>query len=208
MKSDYFHKINTEEKAYWLGFILGDGNLQHFTSYRVTIDLKKSDSVHLTKFAKALDLDRKVTYYRNAARMVVHNKQLYNDLLALGLTPNKSLTAKWPKIPKKHEIHMLRGLFDADGSIYNQEHYLGTVCSNFSIVGTKHILENVKRVLKLDNRIRPLGNVWRVSRGGNPAVLKIYSKLYKKATVWLDRKRDRFIDYLKLADISVTAGAL
>jgi intein-encoded DNA endonuclease-like protein len=35
----------------------------------------------------------------------------------LGLYPNKSLTASFPKVPKKYFQHFVRGYFDGDGSV-------------------------------------------------------------------------------------------
>ena len=37
--------------------------------------------------------------------------------MKLGLEPNKSLSMKFPKVPKKYQRHFIRGLWDGDGSI-------------------------------------------------------------------------------------------
>lgn len=63
-KHDYdesvFDVIDTEEKAYWAGFIMGDGQIEEFKrpradgstylNYRLNINLKYSDIDHLQKF--------------------------------------------------------------------------------------------------------------------------------------------------------------
>ena len=49
-----FDSIDTEEKAYWLGFIYADGNIKTVTkkiqTYTLNITLKNSDIEHLHKF--------------------------------------------------------------------------------------------------------------------------------------------------------------
>jgi hypothetical protein len=56
---NYFEKIDTEEKAYWLGFITADGSInlgygkQKF--YQLHINLKGGDYSHLEKFQKAIE---------------------------------------------------------------------------------------------------------------------------------------------------------
>lgn len=46
----------------------------------------------------------------------IGSKKLYEKLLKLGFTPNKSLTLVFPNIPDNVLRHFLRGYFDGDGS--------------------------------------------------------------------------------------------
>ncbi len=54
VNDDYFSIIDTEEKAYWLGFIFADGYISNKNGKRVGITLKSSDRDHIIKFAKAI----------------------------------------------------------------------------------------------------------------------------------------------------------
>lgn len=47
--SNFFHEINTEEKAYWLGFMYADG---YVTNRTMGIKLQESDSSHLEMLKK------------------------------------------------------------------------------------------------------------------------------------------------------------
>ena len=54
----YFEVIDTEEKAYWLGFIAADGNVRKdFLKMRIELNIK--DKNHLEKFKKSLDTPNK-----------------------------------------------------------------------------------------------------------------------------------------------------
>lgn len=59
LNNQYFDNINTEEKAYWLGFLWADGSI-HKTNprskhqNRLTIVQKKSEIKHIQKFNKAI----------------------------------------------------------------------------------------------------------------------------------------------------------
>jgi len=48
---NFFETIDTEEKAYWLGFIAADGGLAS-NIYRLTIGLNQKDQNHLEKLLK------------------------------------------------------------------------------------------------------------------------------------------------------------
>lgn len=43
---DYFSVINTEDKAYWLGFISADGSVSR-DAYHIRISLSSTDMKHL-----------------------------------------------------------------------------------------------------------------------------------------------------------------
>jgi hypothetical protein len=190
----YFHKIDTEQKAYWLGFILGDGCLyesKYHNSKYIQIGLNIRDQKHLQKFADSIGWERPLRYNRsnNSITLCICSKEMFNDLLDLGVTPRKSITAKFPGVLKRLEIHVLRGLFDADGCI---SHYDGGKQPSFKLTGSINCLLACKRILKLTNKITKLGPIGKVSRGGMNVVRIIYKQLYKNATIFLERKKQKF----------------
>lgn len=170
---EFFKKIDTENKAYWLGFLYADGSITRFykddklRSMSVELTLKAEDKGHLFKYLHDLESNVPIqerknkikdkVYYSN--RVVINYTKLCKDLIALGCTPAKSLTLTFPSIeqvPKQFIQHFMRGYFDGDGCIHYSEgvyfhknknkEYLGRnfVCS---IIGTYEFLESFKSVL-------------------------------------------------------------
>ncbi|MFH1673727.1 MAG: LAGLIDADG family homing endonuclease [Pseudomonadota bacterium] len=48
----------------------------------------------------------------------ITSERIYNDLVNLGLTPDKSLSVNFPNVPKGYIRHFIRGCWDGDGSVY------------------------------------------------------------------------------------------
>jgi len=48
----------------------------------------------------------------------INNEKLYDNLVNLGLTPNKSLTMQFPNVPDEFVRHFIRGCWDGDGSVF------------------------------------------------------------------------------------------
>lgn len=103
-----FDVIDTEEKAYWLGFIFADGSIssnpikgEKKARYVFEISLKGDDSYHLEKFNKFMEYDGNNVKVSNSkcggklfkrCRWMIANKHLWETLNSYGCVPNKSLT--------------------------------------------------------------------------------------------------------------------
>lgn len=126
----YFDVIDSEEKAYWLGFLTADGwiNLNQKTgSGTIGIELQYGDMEHLKKFNKSLDGNYKITdrwrccsiskYKTKTHNCVlrVYSKTMYDSLVKLGFTNNKSFDSYMPKLRKELIRHYIRGYFDGNG---------------------------------------------------------------------------------------------
>ena len=120
-----FDCIDTEEKAYWLGFIFADGYISSRDN-GFELSLKGSDIEHLHKFNKFMEHNKdnvKLGEAKNGdktflrCRWGITNKHLWNTLNNLGCTPRKSLTLQFPNISEELEIPFIRGYFDGDGCL-------------------------------------------------------------------------------------------
>lgn len=215
---DIFEVIDTEEKAYWLGFLYADGNIIPYGKYEVKISLAYKDLEHVKQFANFVlknhngeELVHPYTAKLNeeefpAAKVSVTNKKIVTDLISLGCKANKSLTVKFPtenQVPKHLQRHFIRGYFDGDGSI-------STPCTSYgprkngrtiSFVGTQEFLQSVIDIF-VNKVCTDFGSVnlyqkqnqkaWQFSKTKYDTNQEIYEYLYKDATIYLERKYERF----------------
>lgn len=213
INKDVFKKIDTEEKAYWLGLLYADGYVDNDRG--VELSLKQEDIAHVEKFKQFLETDAPIkdkTINLNcksfrAARLSIGCKSLAEDLVKLGCFKNKSLSLKFPteeQVPKHLIHHFMRGYFDGDGSIHASTPAKGNgtkLQRVVQIVGTKEFLDEYMKHLYdigiTKTKYQRHGKAFGVSHGGNNKVQKIYDFLYKDATVYLDRKYTKFNCRLK-----------
>jgi hypothetical protein len=113
------------DMAYLLGFVFSDGYLSHRHGYLMAIELAIKDIEILTAMASRIGIVPTSIIERHTGnakgkrycKISLYSKQTYNDLIKLGVTENKSLTAEFPYIPKEYMPDFLRGYFDGDGCI-------------------------------------------------------------------------------------------
>lgn len=140
-KNTVFDSIDTEEKAYWLGFIFADGYISNSpnkegvkTNYAFEISLRASDYEHLDKFNAFMEHEEDNVVISDAkcgdslferCRWQVSNKHMWSVLNSYGCTPQKSLTLEFPEesIFKSTDliVHFIRGYFDGDGGFSTAE---------------------------------------------------------------------------------------
>lgn len=192
---DFFEIIDTERKAYWLGFMFADGNVSSRMK-DVSISLKESDTNHLIKFGEDIGYKGKgiVTKIKQSldsysanlfyAKVSLRSSKMALDLVSKGCIPNKSLDLQPPiSLPKSLERHFIRGIVDGDGYIS------GSGLASLEIVGAYDLLVWINE--RMDgNPIRPHKSIWRIRLSGKKAV-EYMSYLYKDAEVYLDRKEER-----------------
>lgn len=219
-----FDSIDTEEKAYWLGFIFADGYVSGFDSdgknnYYFELSLKESDKNHLDKFNvfikhedinhvkinKAKCFNTEVVCER--CRWGGRSKHLWETLNNYGCVPSKSLILQFPdeSIFKDKSLirHFIRGYWDGDGclSYSNKEHTI----ANISVLGTNQFLTKIKNnlPLKIDYSLRNTSNNITkelLIQGKNAFELIYY--LYSNATVYLNRKYEKYLEYCRLYEES------
>lgn len=127
----YFDNIDSEEKAYWLGFITADGWTyinEGNNSGTVGIELQYGDIDHLKKFNKSINGNYKITdRWRECKISTIPDKVTHTcairifsivmceSLKKYGISGEKTYTIKMPKLNEELIRHYLRGYFDGDG---------------------------------------------------------------------------------------------
>ena len=204
---DFFKVIDTEEKAYWLGFIYADGYIVKGKKSKnkdsLGITLSNEDKGHVEKFKKSMDSNHPIRIYRskygsNSARIIIQDEELVADLIELGVLRNKSLILKFPTtdvVDKSLIYHFIRGYFDGDGSFKKKGQKLNGY--DFSVLGTIEFLTELRTYLGVDNEIRKCNknndsNNYHLTFGGNQKVKQVANMLYGNANIYLDRKYKRY----------------
>ena len=200
-QNNYFEKINTADKAYYLGLIFADGNIRidsrinKGVSKIFQIMLTEEDKYILERFNKYANFNTKLIQYHkedNKARygLTINSSKIYDDLMNLGITPRKSKEgiSFIPKLCKKYIPHFIRGYFDGDG-IAKKEGYIG-FCGDFKIL--KFIKETLMKECNVkDNTItfNKANNIYYIQWGSEKDIQSIFKYLYHdKKDLYLNRK--------------------
>lgn len=202
---DYFASINTEEKAYWLGFICADG---YVAKRHVSIKLAAKDRSHLEKFARLFAVpvfDCEETHSNGEvykkSYCTLGSVKLAGTLREKGLDNRKTFSLSpsiYDFVPTRLHSHFVRGYFDGDGCIHCADR---TDCTSrtrgvewsFSLVGTKDFLARTHATIGIgDAKPYKRKKVWGLTIGGNCQIKKIREWLYRDCSVCMSRKHDIF----------------
>lgn len=195
----FFEKIDTEEKAYWLGFLYADGYVR-IRKYGSEIKLKIKDKEHLRKFNKSLKSNYPVTRVKNSNcwQVCISSSKMVKDLIDKGCIQKKSLILTFPSediVDKTLQKHFIRGYFDGDGCIsFN----IDKPNKSLTILGTFKFLDGIKKILtknKINVKIRKRieCNIYELSSYRYDDILKIGEFLgYQDCNISLERKKDKF----------------
>ena len=187
---DIFRQIDTEEKAYWLGFLYADGYVSKYNQVEVSLALK--DKNHLEKLKVFINTNTNIITDDHRCRLLFCSKELVNDLASLGCVNNKSLTLTFPtkeQVPQELLRHFLRGYVDGDGCLC-----CTSKTQQFSITSTKQFFEGMLERTGWDKEkcnYYPSGQAitWRCHKDVMPQYLKY---LYDNANVYLNRKYEKY----------------
>lgn len=213
-----FNEIDTEEKAYWLGFIYADGNVATLNSkglgYKFTVTLKLGDIEHLRKLSRFMEHETEnIRIPKNAKTpqcvFEIGNKHLWYRLNELGVIPNKSLKITFPEqsIFKSQDLirHFIRGYFDGDGCIsYDKLKY--TIIPRLSMLGTKDFLSRVADIINYNKdkiRTRKSKHEYFEIKLNSKDSEKFMHYLYDDCTIYLDRKYNRYKAFSETGHIPI-----
>jgi intein-encoded DNA endonuclease-like protein len=204
-----FNKINTEEQAYWLGFLFADGNIDENRN-ALELSLQISDKEHLEKFYKFLDCQRDVKTDSYRCRTSLTHKDLIKDLVNIGCTSRKSLSIQFPILPKKLRKHFIRGYFDGDGSITKSLKsdilYTSVNIASGSQEFVKEIVsifnEETKSNCKQTGHKSKSSNIHLVCLK-NTLCKSFLNWLYKDANIYMQRKYERYLNSIAVLNRNV-----
>lgn len=196
---NFFEVIDTEDKAYWLGFIMADGYTLHTKKQkRLRIALGEKDKDHLNKFLFAIDSDIPINYDGNNPYVDVNSTKMCDDLSKYGIVPNKSAKETLPDLPEHLVHHFIRGLFDGDGSWVTRNHGKYTWFTFDQKAGLdmcvilKSYFESYGVTFPPSALVKCEG-IYSLRCYKKEDVLKIRDIMYEDATIYLDRKYEKAV---------------
>ena len=196
---DFFKIIDTERKAYWLGFIYADGCVSSDLKSLI-IELSTLDLEHLKILKNDMNALQPIVDKTTCQRYVVCNKELVRNLIALGCVPKKTFVLTFPtftQVPFHLTSHFIRGYFDGDGCISIKENRKskGCMCYDFQILGTYNFLNGIQKIfydLGIDVKIYTRGKIFLLRTHVKTKILSIFDYMYHDSNVYLDRKYEKF----------------
>lgn len=116
--------------AYVLGFFAADGGMIHNERGAYYLEFNSTDKSLISSTRSLLGSShaiskrvRRKDRWKQVYRLQIGSKEMFEDLLQLGMTLAKSKTLAFPKVPRKYLTDFIRGYFDGDGTVYFREHY-------------------------------------------------------------------------------------
>jgi len=201
--------------AYVLGFFTADGSMvknkreAHFIEFEIT------DKDLLYRIRELLESNHGVTErkrinnWKNSYRLQIGSKEMFNDLIGLGVTPRKSKTIELPYIPDKYFGHFVRGYFDGDGNIIsgyfkkagrkNKSYIFSTRFTSGSKTFLEGLKNNLTKLVFTTGSVFGSGNTWRLNYSTNDTK-KLFKFMYDDlpARLFLQRKYDKFCKGLSI----------
>lgn len=156
LKIEYFKKIDSLEKAYWLGFLYADACMRKIgNSLALKLELAQKDEDQIDKFCNAIgaELSKKTYYTRlnkyNSVCIGIYNLEFNEYLIKNGCIPQKTFRIKHPNFESERlDLAFLLGFYDGDGSVG------GVICcgnkSFLTEIAEKH---NIQKHLRVENKV-------------------------------------------------------
>lgn len=196
-----FEQIDSEEKAYWFGFLYADGYVNS-SKNSVSLCLSNCDINILEKFNKFLKTDKKIRNNNgNSSKVVIENKKICGDLTRNGLIQAKTHILKFPSTISSDLVrHFIRGYFDGDGCVtYGKK--LSKNCQ-ISITSTLNFLNEIDKYIDINfvytKRHKERDDkIYTIVSGGICNLIIFYDYLYRDSNIFLERKKLKFEEWFK-----------
>lgn len=212
LNEHYFDNINTEQQAYWLGFIMADGCITTSNYFAFTLAEKDKDMVY--QLAKDLqytgsvytpDISSSNFHRTNSYRINFSSKLLCDALRKLNITEHKALREDVPMLSENLMRHFIRGMFDGDGSVYTS---ISTVCHNGKRYEYYSVGVNIACSYTIGLRLQSIieqgiaytpklhkhnsKNCWYINILNKKSIKDFYHFMYSNSSIFILRKRNKY----------------
>lgn len=210
---NYFKTIDTEDKAYWMGYLAADGCI-YKNGHKVTLISKDIDIIK--KFKESIKSEHKITNnitfdkrtnktYKSHTIQIT-STEFANNLINSGIKYDKSNNLIFPNIREDLYRHFIRGLFDGDGSIITTKY---NAPIRINLISTLEVLNFLQNYLKTKFGIEKK-NISKVTENKlNVYKMHLYKDadkflewIYNNSRISLDRKYKQFLEYKNYIEVS------
>ena len=217
---NYFDNIDTEIKAYLLGFFIADGWLNVGNS-RFGLQIKEEDNIVLHYIKNEFVNDSVISTKNRTTKTVTrknistirwtssHMKDIFMNKYKIleNKTYDKTFMFPFEEIPEHLIRHFIRGFFDGDGCFSKIRQSLSITIISTSLNFLNQIAKYFTNLSEgINEVIREINGKttnyytlnFNFERTDKPEkVLKIYNYLYDDSELHLIRKKDKIESYLK-----------
>lgn len=194
----FFDQIDTEEKAWVLGFVLSDGHVSK--KGHLMFAVQEGDIDILEKIKSAMQADAPITRKSNSPYYIfnISSEFLCRRLREIGLNNQKTEWFDFAKllsnVPEELRHHLVRGMFDGDGSIRIYKYpYFKKHSYHFGYTGIKPVCDFIQGYFALGTKMADEGNgYWTCVSSNHSVILNAYDKMYRDATVYGNRKHNTY----------------
>lgn len=209
---NYFEVIDTEAKAYFLGFLIADGCViepnaaANHPNYKISLELQECDSYILEQLKQELKLTSTNLYHSERIKgnsvsktnsLSWYSTKMANDLSQYGVVSRKTSTVFLPTLKEHLMPHLIRGMIDGDGSITishieGKPHLVVYFCGNEKCV--TQVRNYLVKQLNIYNVkvVKVNDNLSQISWASKNDIEKIKKYLYENANFYLYRKFNKF----------------
>jgi deoxyuridine 5'-triphosphate nucleotidohydrolase len=198
LRDDFFEHVTTEAHAYLLGWIASDGSIKKGA---IAIYVHNKDGRTLANVRDLICPDLPIKKKQNLVGFTINSQRIVADVCRhLQIAPGKKSNVV--SFPALHSEALgwafLRGLFDGDGSVSSiaaserrAANGRGWPAPRCNIVSSSpSLLDGIQAFTKIPGHRGAQAIEW---NGTN--ALDLLGRLYDKANLFLQRKRDLYLDW-------------
>ncbi len=224
VNQSYFDIIDSERKAYWLGFIYADGYVGDEKANNIVLSSSTKDIAILESFKKDISYTGNIRKAKNSSTSFNQNSNISvinfsSKQIAMILREKyniipyrKEKKFVFPNIPKDLIRHFVRGYFDGDGSVWCGNKNCNVVTANgeiknysyqsikIDIIGNISLCQAFAKEIGINGSISDSKTNYLkyLSVSGKDDIKIMFEYLYKQSTIYLERK---FVKFNKINEI-------
>ena len=219
LDEDYFNNIDSDEKGYYLGLFISDGNIYDPIAHHkkqvqkfASITLKLDDEYMLKNFIKAVKSNINISHDgRGCGQACIRSTIFCDNLSKYGVIPNKTLLTYFPQnVNKKYWNSIVRGIFDGDGNIYLRKTNR-RFNHSLNFCGTHKLMQDLVNIISEELNLNVIPKVYDY-KDRNLSEIKfqnihdielICNWMYGDSDLYLTRKRDKYAEFMKHYNMTI-----